>query len=302
MAAAWLSAAVGLVLSGRNPVPVPGICPQRAVGRTPLPSAIFTGLSDPPEPTLADFSVSGAPQIVRYAPGRGAGGAAEKPVLIYLPGIELSGYSAHRQYESLSEDYDVRYLAVPSDDRSSFEDIVELVRKAVEEAAMPSPAPRPAAARAAAGKPPAAAQKPKPAPTPSNLASSAVPKPAPASISTKPPSLPPMAAPDARALPAITAAAPQPVLPAAPRPHSPRRVFLCGESFGGVLALTVALGGGSKQSDGSYKQPPVGLAGLVLINPATGVAESWAARLPALLDALDRLPVCAQAGSDTQHV
>lgn len=263
-----LISAVGIVLAGRHTVPVSVTVTQRSVVRTHVPTAIFPGLSDPPEPTLADFAVSGAPQIVRYKPGSGAGGA-EKPVLLYLPGIELSGYSAHRQYESLSVDYDVRYLAVPSDDRSSFEDLVEVVRGAVEEAATPSRPPRPAAAPAADANP-LAATTPAPAHngTPTQLAE---------------------AGPDARAPPAGASAAPLPPPPAAPAELRP--VFLCGESFGGVLALTVALGGGYKQPAGSYKQPPAGLAGLVLINPATNVGGSWAARLPALLDALERLPV-----------
>jgi hypothetical protein len=271
MILALSAAVVTYVLSGRHPAPAPGAVVQRAAGRTHAPFAIFSGRSGQPEPTLADFAVSGAPQIVRYMPG-GGGGGTEKPVLLYLPGIELSGYSAHRQYDSLSVDYDVRYLAVPSGDRSSFEDLVELVRGAVEEAAMPSAPRRPAAAPAADPNPPAS---PVPAPnrTPSQLANgtpNATARQSAAGASAALPALPP---------------------PAEIRTRTSRPVFLCGESFGGVLALTVALGGGSKQTPASYKQPLAGLAGLVLINPATNVAESWAARLPALLDTLDRLPV-----------
>ena len=55
-----------------------------------------------------------------------------KPLLIYLPGIELSGYSLHRQLPGLAEDFCVRWLAVPPDDRSSFEALREAVSREVE--------------------------------------------------------------------------------------------------------------------------------------------------------------------------
>ena len=55
-----------------------------------------------------------------------------KPLLIYLPGIELSGYSLHRQLPGLAEDFCVRWLAVPPDDRSSFEALREAVTREVE--------------------------------------------------------------------------------------------------------------------------------------------------------------------------
>ena len=120
-------------------------------------------------------------------------------MLLYLPGIELTGYSVHRQVDDLSSDFDVRWLAVPSDDRTNFTSLVNLVTDAI-------------TAEHAATK---------------------------------------------------------------------RRVYLAGESFGGVLALSVALRDAS---------PPAGLAGLCLINPATSVLESWPAQLPAVLDAVSALP------------
>ena len=144
------------------------------------------------EPRLADFAVQGSPTIVDAA---GDAANASKPVLFYLPGIELTGYSLHRQVSELSVDYDVRWLAVPTDDRSDFDALADIVTSAIE------------------GE------------------------------------------------------------------HRP--TYLAGESFGGVLALAVALRDG---------KPPSNLAGLVLINPATSVTRSWPAQLPALLDALAALP------------
>ena len=80
------------------------------------------------EPRLADFAVTGGPQFVRHT----AEDDPTKPLLIYLPGIELSGYSLHRQLPGLAEDFCVRWLAVPPDDRSSFEALREAVTREVE--------------------------------------------------------------------------------------------------------------------------------------------------------------------------
>ena len=80
------------------------------------------------EPRLADFAVTGNLQFVRHT----AEDDPTKPLLIYLPGIELSGYSLHRQLPGLAEDFCVRWLAVPPDDRSSFEALREAVTREVE--------------------------------------------------------------------------------------------------------------------------------------------------------------------------
>ncbi len=61
------------------------------------------------EPALADFSVRGGPQILGQ--GDADAGAAAKPVLLYLPGLELTGYSLHRQVPGLQEDFEVRSLS-----------------------------------------------------------------------------------------------------------------------------------------------------------------------------------------------
>ena len=54
-----------------------------------------------------------------------------KPVLLYLPGIELSGYTIHRQVAELSHDYDVHYLTVPQQDRTPFNGLVDIVSDAI---------------------------------------------------------------------------------------------------------------------------------------------------------------------------
>eukprot|EP00966_Prymnesium_polylepis_P068697 1595831-Prymnesium_polylepis.1 len=100
----------------------------------------------------------------------------DRPVLLYLPGIEGSALSLSKQTERLSAVFDVRWLTVPLDDRTPFEELVEIVRGKI-------------AAETSSGG-----------------------------------------------------------------------VYVAGESFGGVLALNVALG--------STGRPPAGLKGLVLINPA----------------------------------
>ena len=152
------------------------------------------------EPRLADFAVSGMPQILS-SPAAGSAAAAGKPVLLFLPGIELTGYSLHRQVELLEADFDVRWLAVPANDlTTNFKALGDMVSGAITE----------------------------------ELES------------------------------------------------SNRSTYLVGESFGGVLALSVAL----RSSDG----PPAGLAGVSLINPATSVVRSWPKNLPPLLDAISNLP------------
>ena len=148
------------------------------------------------EKVLSDFAVSGGPVIVQADIELED---VSKPVLLYLPGIELSGYSVHRQIPELSQDFEVRYLATSPDDRTGFDGLVELVTDAIEEEYN------------ATG----------------------------------------------------------------------RSTYLCGESFGGVLALTVSARTAS---------PPAGLGGVALINPATSVTRSWPSNLQPLLDGISSLP------------
>ena len=184
-----------LSLPAALPLLLPGL-PLRA----PPPRLQFVA----DEPKLADFAVRGSPTIISasslpsYSLAASLDVNSTKPMLLYCPGIELTGYSLHRQVAELSNDFDVSWLAVPTEDRSDFSQLVDVVFDAVEAAN--------------------------------------------------------------------------------------RSVYLVGESFGGVLALSVAL---------RNTKPPAGLAGLVLINPATSVTRSWPARLPGLLDAVASLPAGA---------
>jgi len=156
------------------------------------------------EPTLQEFVVSGGPVVVNASDNRkiedtDAERKSEKPILLYLPGIEFSGYSLHRQIPELSEDFEVRFLATSSNDRTAFGDMVDIVKTTI----------------------------------------------------------------------------------AAEFNTTGRQTYLLGESFGGVLALHVALSG---------KRTPNGLAGLALINPATSLARSWPSNLQPLLDGVSALP------------
>ena len=71
---------------------------------------------------------SGAPEV------RAIDGLSDpnKPVLLYLPGIELSGYTLHPQTQELSEDFALHYLTVGQDDRTSFDGLVDVVCDAID--------------------------------------------------------------------------------------------------------------------------------------------------------------------------
>ena len=71
---------------------------------------------------------SGAPEV------RAIAGLSDpnKPVLLYLPGIELSGYTLHPQTQELSEDFALHYLTVGQDDRTSFDGLVDVVCDAID--------------------------------------------------------------------------------------------------------------------------------------------------------------------------
>ena len=140
---------------------------------------------------------SGAPEV------RAIDGLSDpnKPVLLYLPGIELSGYTLHPQTQELSDDFALHYLTVGQDDRTSFDGLVDVVCDAIDRLAN-EPVVAAAAAAAAAASADAADDA---AAVASDVAGSA-------------------------------AASAETVDAAAPRP-----VYLLGESFGGVLGLAVAL-------------------------------------------------------------
>lgn len=51
------------------------------------------------------------------------------PLLIYLPGIDGTGLAAARQFPSLMEHFDLRVFVVPTEDRTSFDDLRTLVKE-----------------------------------------------------------------------------------------------------------------------------------------------------------------------------
>ena len=60
----------------------------------------------------------------------------QKPLMIYLPGLDGTGFSASSQFASLSKEFEVVCLNIPSNDRSDVYEIVDIVRaliKAVKE-------------------------------------------------------------------------------------------------------------------------------------------------------------------------
>ena len=174
---------------------------------------------------------SGAPEV------RAIDGLSDpnKPVLLYLPGIELSGYTLHPQTQELSEDFALHYLTVGQDDRTSFDGLVDVVCDAIDRLAN-EPVDAAAAAATAAGSADAAA------------AAAAV-----ASAD---------AADDAAAAGSDVASSSATVDAASPRP-----VYLLGESFGGVLGLAVALRAATVP--GAVCQ----LSGAALVNPASSIAR-----------------------------
>jgi len=62
------------------------------------------------------------------------GGRGEKPLMIYLPGLDGTGFSASSQFASLSKEFDLVCLNIPSSDRSDVFEIVDIVRAFIERA------------------------------------------------------------------------------------------------------------------------------------------------------------------------
>lgn len=77
--------------------------------------------------------VTGLPQIRLASPSADS----EKPILLYLPGIDLSGYTVQPQVERLSADFEVRALSVPTADRSTFGELLDLVVGEIDAAGRP---------------------------------------------------------------------------------------------------------------------------------------------------------------------
>ena len=95
-----------------------------AVRSPPLPRTALVAS----ERSLRDFiRVDGAPEVRSFETASPDG----KPIMLYIPGIEFSGYSFHLQADELGEDFDVRYFTVPQADRTPFDGLVSTVSEAV---------------------------------------------------------------------------------------------------------------------------------------------------------------------------
>ena len=58
----------------------------------------------------------------------------KKPLMIYLPGLDGTGFSASSQFATLSKEFDLVCLNIPSNDRSDVFEIVDIVRAFIERA------------------------------------------------------------------------------------------------------------------------------------------------------------------------
>lgn len=74
-----------------------------------------------------------------FVPSNSDGGtnvAAETlPILIYLPGLDGTGITGLRQFPNLADAFDLRALVLPFSDRTSFHELVDIVKDYVEEIA-----------------------------------------------------------------------------------------------------------------------------------------------------------------------
>ena len=64
-----------------------------------------------------------------------------RPVLIVLPGLDGSSITAWAQYPEVGLDYDLRALAIPPEDRSTFSELCEIISAEVERARGAAPVP-----------------------------------------------------------------------------------------------------------------------------------------------------------------
>ena len=93
----------------------------------------------PPAPPPSSFLIDdgGPPRFYSPIPPREAVEgrarlASELPLLFFLPGIDGVGLAAARQWPKLAPLFDLRVMAVPADDRTSLDGLVEIVAAAIE--------------------------------------------------------------------------------------------------------------------------------------------------------------------------
>jgi len=56
----------------------------------------------------------------------------DKPVLLFLPGLDFTGLSLAKQIPTLTKDFEVRYLAASFEDRTGFSGLADVVKMAIE--------------------------------------------------------------------------------------------------------------------------------------------------------------------------
>lgn len=104
----------------------------------PKPSLAYNDDDDTPAPP-SSFLIDdgGPPRFYSPIPPRDAvegrsRDASELPLLFFLPGIDGVGLAAARQWPKLAPLFDLRVMAVPADDRTSLDGLVEVVAAAIE--------------------------------------------------------------------------------------------------------------------------------------------------------------------------
>ena len=104
----------------------------------PKPSSASSSFEDealPPSSFLIDDG--GPPRFYSPIPPRDivegrSKDASELPLLFFLPGIDGVGLAAARQWPKLASLFDLRVMAVPADDRTSLDGLIEIVAAAIE--------------------------------------------------------------------------------------------------------------------------------------------------------------------------
>eukprot|EP00238_Polyblepharides_amylifera_P004376 CAMPEP_0196575412 /NCGR_PEP_ID=MMETSP1081-20130531/4895_1 /TAXON_ID=36882 /ORGANISM="Pyramimonas amylifera, Strain CCMP720" /LENGTH=659 /DNA_ID=CAMNT_0041893709 /DNA_START=209 /DNA_END=2188 /DNA_ORIENTATION=- len=67
----------------------------------------------------------------------------EKPLMLFLPGIDSTGMTAIQQFPALLKNFDLRSFSVPTEDRTSFSGLVDIVEKFLRQELESSPPSRP---------------------------------------------------------------------------------------------------------------------------------------------------------------
>lgn len=94
--------------------------PQHISATPPVAAPVIQDAAAPPVVaprllTIEDFILRSGPPSFFWPAGEPPAGST-KPVLVYLPGIEMTGYTMSSQLERLAPEYDVRIFRVPPTD------------------------------------------------------------------------------------------------------------------------------------------------------------------------------------------